>query len=92
MKITKETTIGDVVDNFDGAKEILSGFGMHCFGCPMSRMETLEEASSVHGVDVEEILAKLAEGATEYSEEDKERKQKIAEFDYDDSDFNDGEE
>ena len=92
MKITKETTIGDVVDNFNGAKEILSGFGMHCFGCPMSRMETLEEASSVHGVDVEEILAKLDEGATEYSEEEKRHNHIVEEFEYDDSDFNDGEE
>ncbi len=59
MKITKNTTIGDIVDNFEGSKDILSGYGMHCFGCPMSRMETLEEASAVHGVDVNEVLAKL---------------------------------
>ena len=59
MKITKNTTIGDIVDNYEGAKEILSGYGMHCFGCPMSRMETLEEASAVHGVDVADVLSKL---------------------------------
>ena len=61
-KITKDTTIGDIVDGFDGAKEILSSYGMHCFGCPMSRMETLEEASAVHGIDVEEVLTKLNGG------------------------------
>ena len=58
-KITKDTTIGDIVDNYEGSTEILSAYGMHCFGCPMSRMETLEEAVAVHGVDVEEVLAKL---------------------------------
>jgi len=60
-KITKDTTIGDIVDNYEGAKDILGGYGMHCFGCPMSRMETLEEASSVHGVAVEEVLKSLEE-------------------------------
>ena len=88
MKITKDTTIGDIVDNFDGAKEILSHYGMHCFGCPMSRMETLEEAGSVHGVDVEELISNLIDGTTEMTEEEK----KIAELDYDDSDYIDGEE
>ena len=64
-KITKNTSIGDIVDNYPSAKEILSGYGMHCFGCPMSRMETLEEASAVHGVDVAEVLEKLnSEGMT----------------------------
>ena len=90
MKITKTTTIGDIVDNFDGAKEVLSSFGMHCFGCPMSRMESLEEASAVHGVDVAEVLTKLKEGTQEISE-DKKKKNPIDELDYDDSDFVEGE-
>jgi len=39
----------------------LSGFGMHCFSCPMSQMETIEEAAMVHGVDADLMLAKLNE-------------------------------
>ena len=90
MKITKTTTIGDIVDNFDGAKEVLSGFGMHCFGCPMSRMESLEEASAVHGVDVEEVLAKLTSETKELAEDEK-KKNPLDDLDYDDSDFVEGE-
>ena len=63
---------------------------MHCFGCPMSRMESLEEASAVHGVDVNDVLSKLSEGTTEFSE-DKKKKNPIDELDYDDSDFVEGE-
>lgn len=89
-KITKNTTIGDIVDNYDGAKEVLSSYGMHCFGCPMSRMETLEEASAVHGVEVDEVLAKLLSD-TEELPEDKKVKKPTDELDYDDSDFVEGE-
>ena len=59
LKVTKDTTIGDIVDNIKGSTEVLSAYVMHCFGCPMSRMESLEDAVAVHGVDVEEVLAKL---------------------------------
>lgn len=59
LKVTKDTTIGDIVDNIKGSAEVLSQYGMHCFGCPMSRMESLEDAVAVHGVDVAEVLEKL---------------------------------
>lgn len=59
MKITKEMTLGQLLEINEGYGDILMGFGMHCFGCPMSRMETLEEAASVHGVDVDYMLEKL---------------------------------
>ena len=32
---------------------------MHCLGCPASRGETVEQACMVHGVEVEELLAKV---------------------------------
>ena len=60
-KITKDMTIGEVLDINKDAKTILSGFGMHCFSCPMSQMETIEEASMVHGIDLNLMLEKLNE-------------------------------
>ena len=60
-KITKTTTIGEVLKINPEAEVILQGFGMHCFHCPMSQMETLEEAAAVHGVDVELMVKKLNE-------------------------------
>ena len=60
-KITKTTTIGEVLKLNPNAEVILQGFGMHCFHCPMSQMETLEEAAGVHGVDVDLMVKKLNE-------------------------------
>ena len=60
-KITKDTTIGEALKLNPNAEVILQGFGMHCVHCPMSQMETLEEASGVHGFDVNLLLEKLNE-------------------------------
>lgn len=61
-KITKSTTIGETLKLNKNAEAILQGFGMHCVHCPMSQMETLEEAAAVHGIDVELMVKKLNEG------------------------------
>lgn len=63
MIFTKDSTIGDVVNHDENLADILMGFGMHCFGCPMSQMETLEEAAEVHEIDLELMLKKLNENA-----------------------------
>ena len=60
-KIKKSMTIDDVLKLDENLAPVLMGFGLHCFGCPMSRMETLEEAAMVHGVDIDIMLAKLNE-------------------------------
>ena len=60
-KITKEWTIGEVLNENDDLADTLMGFGMHCFSCPMSQMETLEEAADAHGVEVDFLVEKLNE-------------------------------
>lgn len=59
MKIEKTTKIGEIIENAPEKAEILLEVGMHCLGCPASQAETIEEACAVHGIDVEEVLAKL---------------------------------
>lgn len=59
IKITKDTTINEVLNANPAYITILQGFGMHCLGCPMSRMETLEQAAEAHGFDLEMLLDKL---------------------------------
>ena len=63
MIFTKDSTIGDVVEYNEDLADILMGFGMHCLGCPMSQMETLEEAAQAHDIDLELMLEKLKENA-----------------------------
>ena len=60
-EITKDWTIGEVLAEDDDLADILLGFGMHCFSCPISQMETLEEAAAVHDVDLDFLLKKLNE-------------------------------
>ena len=64
-KITKEMLIGDAIQigNSDAIAEYLLGIGMHCFGCAIARGETIEQAAAVHGVDPDELVAKLNEAA-----------------------------
>ena len=60
-EITKDMVIGDILDNEPGTAMFFLEMGMHCLGCPASRCETVEEACAVHGVNVDELVAKINE-------------------------------
>ena len=64
-KITENTLIAEVISLNPQAARILLSYGMHCIGCAMAHGETIGEAVSVHGQDLEELLAKLNEGIEE---------------------------
>ena len=57
--ITKDMTIGEVVNADRSKAEVLMSFGMGCVGCPSAQAETIEEASKVHGLNLEELLEAL---------------------------------
>ena len=59
-KITKDMTIGQALMMNQKIIPVLFEIGMHCLGCPSAQMETLEEAAMVHGIDVDELMAKIA--------------------------------
>ena len=59
FEITKDSIIGDILDYDRTTAEYFLEMGMHCLGCPASRGESIEQACSVHGVDVEELIEKL---------------------------------
>ncbi|MCM1364836.1 MAG: DUF1858 domain-containing protein [Faecalibacterium sp.] len=61
MEITKKTIMGDMLAYDSGIAMILMQSGMHCVGCPSSVGESLEEACMVHGLDADEVLAKIQE-------------------------------
>ena len=56
MTITKETTMGEMLEYDMGIAYILMQCGMHCVGCPSSIGESLEEACAVHGLDADEVM------------------------------------
>ena len=56
MTVTKDTLIGDILDeDMETAKYFLE-MGMHCLGCPASRGESLEMACAVHGFSVATLV------------------------------------
>lgn len=57
--ITKKTTIGDVLSMNMGTAKFFLEMGMHCLGCPSSQGESIEEACMVHGLEADELIAKL---------------------------------
>lgn len=61
MEITKQTTMGDMIEFDRGIAVVLMECGMHCVGCPASIGESLEEACMVHGLDADEVLVKINE-------------------------------
>lgn len=57
--ITKDMVIGDIIATDEGIAPILLKAGMHCLGCPSAQAETLEEAASVHGSDVDALVNEI---------------------------------
>ena len=60
-QVTRDTIIGDILDMDQSTAPYFMEIGMHCLGCPASRGESIEEACAVHGVDCDELIAKLNE-------------------------------
>jgi len=56
MNITKEMTLGEIMQNEPDVIPVLMSAGMHCITCPASMMESLEEAALVHGIDIDDLM------------------------------------
>jgi hybrid cluster-associated redox disulfide protein len=59
MTINKDTIIGSILDVAPETAPFFLEMGMHCLGCPSARGETIEQACMVHGVDADELIAKI---------------------------------
>ncbi len=60
-EVTKDMTIGDVLDADRETVPFFLEMGMHCLGCPASRGESIAEACAVHGVDADDLVDKINE-------------------------------
>ena len=61
MEITKNSIIGDVLDQYPDTAELFFSIGMHCLGCTASQGESLEVAAMVHGFPIENLMEMLDE-------------------------------
>jgi hybrid cluster-associated redox disulfide protein len=59
MEFTKDSIIGDILNQKPQAAPFFLEIGMHCLGCPAARNETLAEACQVHNQDADALLEKI---------------------------------
>ena len=59
MKVTKESIIGDVLDQAPDTAQFFFAIGMHCLGCPSARGESIADACMVHGTDADALIKKI---------------------------------
>ena len=58
-EITKDMKIGEILDAHRELAPFFLEMGMHCLGCPSARSESVAQACMVHGVNADELIAKL---------------------------------
>ena len=58
-EITKDMKIGEILDAHRELAPFFLEMGMHCLGCPSARNESVAPACMVHGVNPDELIAKL---------------------------------
>ncbi|RME52439.1 iron-sulfur cluster assembly accessory protein [Candidatus Woesearchaeota archaeon] len=54
-RIRKEMTIGEVVQRYPSAAEVLMREGIHCVGCGVAQFETIEQGLLGHGLTPDEV-------------------------------------
>ena len=58
-KITKEMTISEVAQKYPKTVSVFMSYGLHCIGCPVAQLETIEQAVELHQIDLKKILGDL---------------------------------
>lgn len=53
--ITKEMTLGEVVQAYPETVHIMFKYGLHCIGCHVAAWETIEQGMQAHGNAPEQI-------------------------------------
>ncbi len=63
-KISKKMTFAELLAEIPESADVLMEAGMHCFGCSMSQMETIEQGAMAHGMskkEINELMRKINE-------------------------------
>lgn len=59
MAINETMSVSEILDQNPDAEKIFISHGLNCLGCPGASMESLGEAASGHGVNLETLLKDL---------------------------------
>jgi hybrid cluster-associated redox disulfide protein len=53
--VTKDMTIGEIIDMYPDTIEIILEYGLHCVGCGISGFETIEQGAMSHGMSSDDV-------------------------------------
>lgn len=53
--VSRDWTVAEIVGQYPQTVEVLSEYGLHCFGCHVSALESIEEGCRGHGFPEEDI-------------------------------------
>lgn len=59
MKITKDMSIGQVVEQWPETADVFASAGMGCLGCAIAHFENIEQGALAHGIDLDKLMADL---------------------------------
>lgn len=54
-------SFAEIIQKYPEAVKTLMNKGMHCIGCPMAQMESLEDGANAHGLDADKLVKELNE-------------------------------
>jgi hybrid cluster-associated redox disulfide protein len=57
--ITKDMSIGEIVQQYPQTIEVFLRHGLMCFGCAIARFENIEQGASAHGIAIEPLIQDL---------------------------------
>ena len=57
--ITKEMSIGEVVQTYPQTIEVFLKHGLMCLGCAIAQFENVEQGALAHGINVDALIADL---------------------------------
>ncbi len=61
VRVHKDMTFGELIKNNPEAGAILARYGLHCIGCHISTVETIEQGVMAHGLDEDALNKMIAE-------------------------------
>ena len=67
-KITKDTLIGEALEQNPKTAQIMMEYGLFCVGCGGASMESIEQGAKAHGISDEKI-AEMVKKMNEVEEE-----------------------
>jgi hybrid cluster-associated redox disulfide protein len=59
MRITKDMTIEEVVQQFPETVQVFSRHGVGCLGCSAAQYDNIERGAAVHGLDTDQLVREL---------------------------------